>query len=254
MTTQLNALAVFVGCVLASAAPAQTSPAPLNRPDSALLQRMLDAEDARASDSAGLAPLLTGLRSPDVATRRTAVRALGRIERIENLPALEPMVSDPSPLVRGEAINAVGQIARPLAPARPERTSGNSARSLRCRVSFAGSLPASRIRPSAAPSAERWDDFRIPTRAARASTESIAALLDGIPSDGALGREPWFGVIHGTDALLRRFPNLRTAPGVLRVAELPRVPSIANAAPPGDTLWSRRRMSSWPRFEAACSA
>jgi cyclophilin family peptidyl-prolyl cis-trans isomerase/HEAT repeat protein len=201
---------------------------------------MLDAEDARASDSAGLAPILTGLRNADVATRRTAVRALGRMERIENLPALEPMLSDSSALVRAEAINAVGQIAK-AAGASP---GGGDERQRRAVIAVQGllrGLVAGESDPAVRGAIGRTLG-RLPypnEEAARASTESIAALLDGIPSDGALAREPWFGVIHGTDALLRRFPNLRSAPGVLRVAELPRVPSVANAAPASDTTWSR---------------
>jgi cyclophilin family peptidyl-prolyl cis-trans isomerase len=74
---------------------------------------------------------------------------------------------------------------------------------------------------------------------ARAASESIASLLDGIPTDGALAREPWFGIAHGTEALLRRFPNLRSAPGVLRVARIPRMPSVAAGAQAPDTSWSR---------------
>ena len=201
---------------------------------------MLDAEDARASDSAGLAPILTGLRSQDIATRRTAVRALGRMERIENLPALEPMLSDPSSLVRAEAINSVGQIAK-AAGANP---GGGDERQRRAVIAVQGllrGLIAGESDPAVRGAIGRTLG-RLPypnEEAARASTESIAALLDGVPTDAALAREPWFGIIHGTDALLRRFPNLRTAPGVLRVAELPRVPSVANAAPPSDTTWSR---------------
>src|SRR5687767_7786387 len=61
----------------------------LAAPDTALLQRMLDAEDARATDSAGLAPIVEGSRSSDVETRRIAARAIGRMERRENLPVLE---------------------------------------------------------------------------------------------------------------------------------------------------------------------
>jgi hypothetical protein len=40
--------------------------------------RMLAAEDARDASTAGLAPLLEGLRSPDAETQRIAVRALSR--------------------------------------------------------------------------------------------------------------------------------------------------------------------------------
>jgi cyclophilin family peptidyl-prolyl cis-trans isomerase/HEAT repeat protein len=201
---------------------------------------MLDAEDARASDSASLAPILTGLRSSDVATRQIAVRALGRMERVENLHALEPMLSDPSAVVRAEAINAVGQIAK----AAGGSPGGGDERQRRAVIAVHGllrGLVAGESDPAVRGAIGRTLG-RLPypnEEAARASTESIAALLDGIPSDGALAREPWFGVVHGTDALLRRFPNLRTASGVLRVAELPRVPSIANAVPPSDTTWSR---------------
>src|SRR5262252_3925928 len=112
MTTHRIALVGLLACGLASAALAQAGPKPGNATDPSVLQRMLDAEDARASDSAALAPILTGLRSPDIATRRTAVRAVGRIEKLENVPALQPMVTDSSPLVRAEAINAIGQIAK----------------------------------------------------------------------------------------------------------------------------------------------
>ena len=201
---------------------------------------MIDAEDARATDSASLAPILTGLRSDDIATRRTAVRALGRMERIENLTALEPMVSDPSALVRAEAINAIGQIAKATG-ANPAAGDERQRRAVTAAQGLLRGLVAGESDPAVRGAIGRTLG-RLPypnEEAARASTESIAALLDGVPSDGALAREPWFGVIHGTDALLRRFPNLRSAPGVLRVAELPRVPSIANAAPPSDTTWSR---------------
>ena len=111
MTTQRFAFIALLGCVLPSTALAQ-APASGSASDPALLQRMLDAEDARARDSSALAPLLAGLRSPDVATRRAAARGIGRMERLENMPALEPMVTDSSPLVRAEAINAIGQIAK----------------------------------------------------------------------------------------------------------------------------------------------
>src|SRR5688572_23997905 len=52
----------------------------LPAPDTALLQRMLDAEDARATDPASLAPIVEGSRSSDAETRRIAARALGRME------------------------------------------------------------------------------------------------------------------------------------------------------------------------------
>ena len=81
-------------------------------PDTALLQRMLDAEDGRVTDPVSLAPLVEGSRSSDAETRRIAARAIGRMERRENLQLLEALVTDPSAAVRAEALNAAGQIAK----------------------------------------------------------------------------------------------------------------------------------------------
>src|SRR4051812_44637995 len=105
-----SCVTVLIGSVDAATATSQARPAPAAATDAGLLQRMLDAEDSRAPDSASLAAIVTGLRSTDVATRRIAARAIGRIERRENLSLLEPMLTDPSPVVRAEALNAVAQI------------------------------------------------------------------------------------------------------------------------------------------------
>jgi cyclophilin family peptidyl-prolyl cis-trans isomerase/HEAT repeat protein len=199
---------------------------------------MFTAEDSRATDPAALAPLLDGLRSPDVATRRTAVRALGRIERRENLSAIQPLLTDPSPLVRAEAFNAIAQIAKGDATSAP---AGRDT-SLRVWMGVQGFIRA--LVPSESDPVVRGVMARTlgrlpyPTEdVARAATESIAALLDGAQSDGALAREPWFGVVHGTDAILRRFPNARNAPGVIRVARIARVPTVATST--NDSTWSR---------------
>jgi len=241
MTTHRIALIGLLGCrLLTSAALAQSGPPSAIASDLSVLQRMLDAEDARAGDSSALAPILTGLRSPDIATRRTAARALGRIEKLANVPALQPMVTDSSPLVRAEAINAIGQIAR-AAGANPAAMDDDQRRALTSIQALLRGLTTSESDPVVRGVLARTLG-RVPYATedvARAASESIASLLDGVPTDGALAREPWFGVAHGTDALLRRFPSLRTAPGVLRVAQVPRVPSVAAAARASDTSWSR---------------
>ena len=230
MTTVFTRAVTVLACfVLAPAARGQ---------DTALLQRMLDAEDARASDSASLAPILVGLRSPDATSRRVAVRALGRIERRENLRAIEPLLTDPAPRVRAEALNAIGQIAK--ADGANATAEGDANRRVWMGVQgLVRGLVAGESDPLVRGAMARTlGRLPYPNEAvATAATESIAALLDGVPNDGALAREPWFGIVHGTDALLRRFPNLRTAPGVLRVAQIPRVPSAASAT--SDTGWSR---------------
>ena len=239
MTTQRFAFIALLGCVLPSTALAQ-APASGSASDPALLQRMLDAEDGRARDSSALAPLLAGLRSPDVATRRAAARGIGRMERLENMPALEPMVTDSSPLVRAETINAIGQIAKAVG----SNAAGMDDDQRRALVAIQGllrGLASSESDPVVRGTLARTlGRLPYPTEeVARAASETIASLLDGVPTDGALAREPWFGIAHGTDALLRRFPNLRTALGVLRVAQIPRVPSVVSAPAGTDTSWSR---------------
>jgi len=232
------------GClVLAVPARAQGRAAQPVGADSALLQRMLEVEDARVSDSASLAPILAGLKSPDVTTRRIAVRGIGRMERIDNVAFIQSLVTDPSPVIRAEALNAIAQILKGDAA-----TAGNEGaaadRRMRAIVGIQGlirGLVASESDPMVrGVIARTLGRLPYPTEdVARGATESIAALIDGIPNDGALAREPWFGIAHGTDALLRRFPNLRNAPGVLRVANIPRVPSVVASASGSDSSWSR---------------
>ena len=217
-------------------AHALSSPAP----DSALLQRMLDAEDARVSDPAALAPLLAGLRSSDAETRRIATRALGRMERVENLSALQPMLTDQSPAVRAEAVNAVAQIAKADGPTGPAGGDPR-ARAWTTVQSVIRGLGASEVDPTVrGVMARSLGRLPYPTEdVARTAAESVVEMLDGVSTEGALGREPWFGVVHGVDAILRRFPNVRTSPAVIRVAQLPRVPSVAAAGVVSDTTWSR---------------
>lgn len=72
---------------------------------------MLRAEDARAVGPA-LAPLQEGLAHSNASTRQRAVRALGRLERVDLIPVIAPLVEDSDPRVRAEAYNALGQSAR----------------------------------------------------------------------------------------------------------------------------------------------
>ena len=70
---------------------------------------MLAAEDARDPSAAGVAPLLEGLRDPDVETQRRAVRALGRFEDVSLVPPIQQMLSASEASVRAEAANALAQ-------------------------------------------------------------------------------------------------------------------------------------------------
>jgi cyclophilin family peptidyl-prolyl cis-trans isomerase/HEAT repeat protein len=72
-----------------------------------LPERMLQAEDARPTTDAGLAPLMEGLKGTG---RRTAVRAIGRMERPEMIPLIAPALND-GVGIRAEAANALAQMA-----------------------------------------------------------------------------------------------------------------------------------------------
>lgn len=73
-----------------------------------LAERMLQAEDARPTSEAGMAPLLEGLKGNG---RRTAVRAIGRMERPEMIPLIAPALND-GVGIRAEAASALAQMAR----------------------------------------------------------------------------------------------------------------------------------------------
>src|SRR5688500_1864846 len=73
-----------------------------------LQERMLQAEDARPTTEAGLAPLPEGLKGNG---RRTAIRAIGRLERPEMIPLIAPALND-GVGIRAEAANALAQMAR----------------------------------------------------------------------------------------------------------------------------------------------
>src|SRR5829696_4411334 len=73
-----------------------------------LQERMLQAEDARATSEAGLAPLHEALKGNG---RRTAIRAIGRFERPEMIPLIAPALND-GVGIRAEAANALAQMAR----------------------------------------------------------------------------------------------------------------------------------------------
>ena len=85
---------------------------------------ILQAEDRRAPTPADLATIRAGVRSLDPLTARTAVRALGHLERPELIPDIMAGSWQRDPEVRTEAADAVAQAAsgassgRPTAPLR----------------------------------------------------------------------------------------------------------------------------------------
>jgi cyclophilin family peptidyl-prolyl cis-trans isomerase/HEAT repeat protein len=73
-----------------------------------LAERMLQAEDARPTTDAGLAAIHEGLKGGG---RRTAIRAIGRLERPDLIPLVAPALND-GVGIRAEAANALAQMAR----------------------------------------------------------------------------------------------------------------------------------------------
>ena len=106
----LGTLALLPACLLfASSVNAQSPGAPAARAlRGGVEERMLQAEDARPTTDAGLAPLMEGLKGSG---RRTAVRAIGRMERPDMIPLIAPALND-GVGVRAEAANALAQMAR----------------------------------------------------------------------------------------------------------------------------------------------
>jgi cyclophilin family peptidyl-prolyl cis-trans isomerase/HEAT repeat protein len=99
------------GAVVAQQAKrAPTGNTPPSR--SALLERMLRAEDARGSGPDSLRPQFQGLANADSTIRRLAVRGLGRQERRELVPMIVPLLRDSAATVRAEAVNAIAQAVR----------------------------------------------------------------------------------------------------------------------------------------------
>ena len=105
MATRLTRCVFALLCLSPLAAPAQRP----FRPDTARLQRLLVAEDARGTGRDSVAPLLEGLASSDPMLRRVAVRAVGRLQRPDLARQLVARLTDPLAAVRTEAGNAIAQ-------------------------------------------------------------------------------------------------------------------------------------------------
>lgn len=71
--------------------------------------RIVAAEDARPTEGPLLRTLIDGTGHELAFIRHAAVRGLGRLERPELVGDIEPLLTDPSPLVRESAANAVAQ-------------------------------------------------------------------------------------------------------------------------------------------------
>jgi cyclophilin family peptidyl-prolyl cis-trans isomerase/HEAT repeat protein len=192
--------------------------------DSALLQRILDAEDARASAAATLAPVHAALHNSNPAVRHVAVRALGRLEQASELGSVRAALDDPSAAVRAEAMNAAGQLrsgeAQRAGPAGARRDS--LSRGVMTVLDFlrerAPSEADLHVREVMARTIGRlpYASLGDAREAANAMGQFTAMPLRG--TESAWAYAPPFGVAHGLDALVRRFLAVRTAPAFMRAA------------------------------------
>ena len=175
--------------------------------DTALLQRLLVAEDARGTGAEGLDPLLAALSGSDTLLRRLAVRGLGRFQRPELGRRLLASLADPVPAVRAEAANAVAQSLRRL-PRKAADTGGAALGTREAAAVLARALatePEPRVTDALAQSLGR---LPLPdTAAARAVEDAIRARF-------AIRRTP--GLAHGLYTLARA----RRATGTLTPASM----------------------------------
>ncbi len=166
--------------------------------DTAFLQRMLVAEDARGLGTEGIGPLLDGLQRSDTLLRRWAVRGLGRLQRPELAARLAERLSDPVSSIRAEAANAVIQSLRNVRRSAPATDPGQ----VTAREAQASLLAAlGREQDPAALDAIAEAVGRLPLG------DSLSArVVEGAIVDRA-GTRPGRGLIHGLYRLVlaRRF-------------------------------------------------
>ena len=195
----------LVASLIAGPAIAQTPPAA--RTDTAALQRLLGAEDARGTGRDGLEPLLAALSSPDTLLRRLAVRGLGRFQRPELGERLVAALADRVPAVRAEAANAVAQSVRRIK--RSEASSDLQFGTLHAARALSKALAAERDAGVADALAQSLGRLLLPdSAAARAAEDAIRRRLE---------RQPTPGVVHGlyTIARAKRFTGSLTQPSVI---------------------------------------
>lgn len=165
-----------------------------------LQERMLQAEDARPTTEAGLAPLREGLQG---GPRRTAIRAIGRLERPEMIALIAPALND-GVGIRAEAANALAQMARtPAAVAEVQKL-------LIARAATDANLNTW----------ESWGEIvaalgRLPYDTAAQVAETEAVLITGLPSPDSLNdveTAALIGSARGFESLARTVRAKKLAP------------------------------------------
>jgi cyclophilin family peptidyl-prolyl cis-trans isomerase/HEAT repeat protein len=189
-------------------------------PAQTLQERMLQAEDARPTTEAGLAPLTEGLKGNG---RRTAIRAIGRLERPAMIPLIAPALND-GVGIRAEAANALAQMART-----PEAV-----------IEVQKLLLARAAQDAKLDTWESWGEIaaavgRLPYDTAAQVAETEAVLLQGLPAPDSLNdveSAALIGSARGFEALAR----------TVRAKKLP---------PLGDRSWELLRWAATAQRPAA---
>ncbi|HEX6215633.1 MAG TPA: peptidylprolyl isomerase [Vicinamibacterales bacterium] len=220
--------------VSASTANAQSPGAPAARSlRGGVEERMLQAEDARPTSDAGLAPLMEGLKGNG---RRTALRAIGRMERPEMIALVAPALND-GVGIRAEAANALAQLARtPAAVVEVQKL-------LLARAATDASLNTW----------ESWGEIaaalgRLPYDTAAQVTDTEAVLLTGLPAPDSMNdveTAALVGSARGLEALARTVRAKKLPPLGERTWDLLRWAATAQrpAADPRSAITRRLAMA-----------
>lgn len=183
----------FVALLLTGTAPsAAQKPA---RVDTARLQQLLIAEDARGTGRAGIAPLVGNLRSNDTLLRRVAVRGVGRLQRPELGIRLLDALNDTIPAIRLEAANGIAQSLKRVRPG--DATADPSQLSpARAQAALLAALRTERDLAVAGAIAEALG--RLPVSDSVNVRTIEAAILD------RAGNDPTYNMVHGIYTLIPR--------------------------------------------------
>ena len=198
-----------------------------------LQERLLLAEDSRAATEAGLAVLVEGVKS---GPRRTAIRAIGRLERPELIALVAPSLND-GVGIRAEAANALAQLARtPGAVAQVQRL-------LIDRAAVDANLNTW----------ESWGEIaaalgRLPYETAAMVADAEAVLVQGLPSPDSLietDAAAIAGATRGFESLARTVRARKLPPLGSRTWDLLRWAATAQrpAADPRSAMTRRLAMA-----------
>lgn len=159
-----------------------------------------------------------GLRAASADVRRATVLSLGRLESPETIAVVLPMLKDSSPIVRGEAANALAQTVR---AGSPEVTT--------VMTTLVAALTGANEPDAAAAGAMAEAVGRLPYTVDQAAVVG-AFLVRGV-AEGNPAPQRLLGMVKGLEALTRRFPRLDL--GTAGTIALRRVSAYERAAAAG---------------------